>query len=312
MNTINFSIIIPHYNIPELLEKLLLTTPYDKEDVEVIVVDDRSDKDLEKLLEVKHKFGNMGVKFYRNNRGKKGAGTCRNIGMRHATGKWLLFADADDYFVDDVYEILSRYSDGLMDVVYFKAYSIKMSTGEESLRHKAYNDAVSGYIREGTEEASLKLRYGIINPWCKLIKRSLAEREKIRFDETIVANDVSFSVKIGFYAKDITAADQVIYILTEREGSLTRSYDKEIYKLRNKIFIKRCRFLREKLSKDEWKKLNLTGHERLIAMVEEGYPYRDVAASALFYMLNGIRPIDLKQINIRTMFSTAKEMIGRR
>ena len=42
MPKIIYSIVIPHYNIPDLLERALNSIPQ-REDIEIIVVDDNSD-----------------------------------------------------------------------------------------------------------------------------------------------------------------------------------------------------------------------------------------------------------------------------
>jgi glycosyltransferase involved in cell wall biosynthesis len=39
----SLSIVIPHFNKPDLLEKLLASIPQDKKDIQTIVVDDKSD-----------------------------------------------------------------------------------------------------------------------------------------------------------------------------------------------------------------------------------------------------------------------------
>lgn len=44
MSNINYSIIIPHKNIPQLLQRCLDSIPI-RDDVQVIVVDDNSDTD---------------------------------------------------------------------------------------------------------------------------------------------------------------------------------------------------------------------------------------------------------------------------
>ena len=312
MSEILYSIIIPHYNIPELLERVLESAPYDKDDVEVIVVDDRSDKEYDRLLEVKKKYEASGVRFYRNNNGKKGAGTCRNIGLRHAAGRWLLFADADDRFTDDMYDIISEYKDSESDIIYFKTDSVNISTGEKSYRHTTYNDTVQRYLDEGSHENELYLRQGSVNPWGKMIKRELVVENGIRFDETIVANDVTFSTQTGFYAKTVEAENRVVYVLTAREGSLTRSFDKNIYETRNRIFVNRCGFLKKNLSRKDWKELDLTGHYRLIAMLEEGYPYKDVIKSAGYFALHGVSPVDFGKINPGTAGKTLLSIKGRR
>lgn len=92
MSTIRYSVIIPHKDIPDLLDRLLHSIPK-REDVEIFVVDDNSDPQIMagyKELE--------GVRYFYT-RESCGAGYARNIALREARGEWLLFADADDYFL---------------------------------------------------------------------------------------------------------------------------------------------------------------------------------------------------------------------
>src|SRR5690554_2433886 len=95
--SINYSIIIPHKNIPELLDRCLKSIPI-RDDVQVIVVDDNSDPDKVDFFEFpglnRH---NTDVYFTKE---KKGAGYARNVGLTKAIGKWLIFSDADDFFND--------------------------------------------------------------------------------------------------------------------------------------------------------------------------------------------------------------------
>ena len=99
---IRLSIIIPHYNSADLLDKLLSTIP-NVQEVQVIVVDDFSTQGLDELEECKQRYINTNVEFY-TNECKKSAGGARNTGLSYAKGQWLLFADADDYFLQDFYE----------------------------------------------------------------------------------------------------------------------------------------------------------------------------------------------------------------
>ena len=91
------SIIIPHYNRPHYLRTLLLSIPH-LEEIQVIVVDDKSTEYQQEYECLKKEFSDRNIEFYDNDE-VKSAGTCRNIGLRHAAGDWLLFADSDDYFI---------------------------------------------------------------------------------------------------------------------------------------------------------------------------------------------------------------------
>src|SRR5699024_5954198 len=102
------SIIIPHFNSVKLLEKLLLSIPK-YNDIEVIVIDDNSTEGIEKFSILKKSVEFEHIKFLMNNTGVQSAGTCRNIGLKAATGKWILFADSDDYFLPGFYDGIQLY-----------------------------------------------------------------------------------------------------------------------------------------------------------------------------------------------------------
>src|SRR5690606_29417331 len=97
---IQVSIIIPHYNSTELLEKLISTIP-EISSIQTIVVDDHSNEfHKNRLMEIEQANKNRNILFLTNDLDKKNAGSSRNKGLKHAKGKWVLFADSDDYFVE--------------------------------------------------------------------------------------------------------------------------------------------------------------------------------------------------------------------
>ena len=55
MDQYRLSIIIPHYNIPDLLEKLMSSIPK-RDDIQIIVVDDHSDQNVDQLNFVIRKY----------------------------------------------------------------------------------------------------------------------------------------------------------------------------------------------------------------------------------------------------------------
>ena len=97
-NMVKVSVIIPHYNSAKRLIRLLNTLE-DSEDIEIIVIDDKSTETLYDLEQQILKRDNTII--LNNSSENKGAGVSRNIGLEAATGDWLLFADADDYFLEN-------------------------------------------------------------------------------------------------------------------------------------------------------------------------------------------------------------------
>jgi len=306
---VRFSIIIPHYNIPGYLEKQLESTPYDRDTVEVIVVDDRSDKELDKLLEIKKRFKSLGIRFYRNNRGKKGAGRCRNIGIKHSSGKWLIFADSDDFFPNDFYNTLSLHENSESDIVYFRSLSIDERGNRISGRGNGYNRRISEFKNDKTRRNELLLRYDVPVPWGKMIKKEMVDLYGIRFDETPVSNDVMFSVKCGYFAKEIEVGEEYLYYVREREGSLTTTFDEDKFRLRTDIFVKMCTFLKHSLSKEDWELLGFNGNIRLIEAFQRGYSMGSYLYIIRKLAFNGIKPVSLKGMSFKTAPDTLKRII---
>ena len=128
-----FSVIIPHYGIPELLRRCLASIPQ-REDLQVIVVDDASDLTQEE----KDNYPGLDREgcrvIFTTEAG--GAGYARNVGLRHATGKWLLFMDSDDFFLESCLRLLEKHYDDPSDLVCFRCTSVWSDSGLPSGRYE--------------------------------------------------------------------------------------------------------------------------------------------------------------------------------
>lgn len=119
---LTYSIIIPHHNSPQLLQRLIDTIPQ-REDIEIIIVDDNSDEGQ------KASVNRLDVKtFYIDKEHTKGAGKARNVGIEHATGKWILFADADDLYKPGFIDVLDEYKDDDIEILFFNVDSVNSDT----------------------------------------------------------------------------------------------------------------------------------------------------------------------------------------
>ncbi len=210
-----FSIIIPHKDIPDLLMRCLKSIPV-SEDIQVIVVDDNS-PDADTYLERYPKLSRPYLEFIRAPK-NGGAGYARNIGLDHAKGKWLLFADADDFYVDNMYEIINTHVESDADVIYFQKRAVHSENLNCKSSRSGYIDEIMDiYIKTG-DEVPVRTRYYV--PWGKMIKKSLIEKHHIRFEEIKYSNDILFSVHVGCFANKIEAIDTILYVVTSRDGSL--------------------------------------------------------------------------------------------
>lgn len=217
---IRYSIIIPHYNIPALLKRCLLSIP-DQDDIQVIVVDDNSTDECA-FVQAVCSVGHKNVETYLTKEGK-GAGYARNIGLKHAKGKWLIFADADDFFTSIFSEKLKQHWDNTSDIVFFNVIGCS-SDDITHLNSRGKDFAFKEYEISKDERI---FRFGYTEPWGKMVRKSLVDLHGIQFDETQVSNDYLFSIKTGYYAKTISIDISYVYAYTLRSGSLSRE-DKTI------------------------------------------------------------------------------------
>ena len=227
MNEINYSIIIPHKNIPSLLQRCIDSIP-NREDIQVIVVDDNSDCDEVDFdhfpgLNEKH----IEVIFTKEG---KGAGYARNVGLKHAKGKWVIFADADDFFNTCFLETIDKYCNSNYEIIYFGINSVYSDNMEIANRAHYIND----YIKNDLEQNSTfeNSRFKRYSPWAKLISRIFIEKHNISFEERKASNDIWFSILSGYHAKNVYADITPIYCLTIRKGSLEMTINHSLYEER--------------------------------------------------------------------------------
>ena len=88
------SIIIPVYNCAPVITRCLNSIDY--HEAEIIVVDDGSKDDSAQRV-VDYASSHPNVTLIRKENG--GVSSARNVGIERATGKYLMFIDADDYVV---------------------------------------------------------------------------------------------------------------------------------------------------------------------------------------------------------------------
>ena len=239
-----YSIIIPHKNIPKLLQRCLDSIPQ-RDDTEIIIVDDNSDPNIVD-------FNNFPGKDRKNTTvilDKKGggAGHARNLGLEVASGKKLLFADADDYFNYCIRDVLEEYKNDEHDLVFFRMSVVDCETYKniKSPRIHHINEMFDIYEKEPQKGLHL-LRFFVGSPCAKIIHRSVIDSFLLRFDETPMCNDERFIYMVGFHSSSFLVNKLAIYCVTERKGSIVHSELTEEKELaRMKVYSARDRFYAE-------------------------------------------------------------------
>jgi len=211
-----FTVVIPHYNEFSRLKRLLNSLP-NRADIQVLVIDDCS-PDQAGLNAVKQQFPE--VKFL-STPTNQGAGAARNIGLQHAKGDFVLFADADDELHADAFESFDQAIINNADIYYFRADAVIESTGEPSVRANSLNSLVDNYLANPSKENELNLRLKHCVPVAKLYKASFIKSTNIAFDEIPVSNDIYFNTINGVLANKILVSDEIVYRIYRLTDSLT-------------------------------------------------------------------------------------------
>lgn len=239
MNII-YSLIIPHYNIPDLLKRLLDTIPK-RDDLQVIVVDDCSTKDVEKLNRLQEEYD--WIEWYSTGT-NGGGGKARNIGLDHAKGKYILFADADDFFTPGISIILDRYKESDYEMIIFSAISLNSQTYQLSTRATQLENRINLYYKNVNKGTKI-FKYLFGEPWCRLIKASLIFENNIQFQEVKCHNDTKFSYLAGHYVKKLKVDITVGYVITFRSNSVVNTNYKDRYEIEVDVFSEKQIFFLE-------------------------------------------------------------------
>lgn len=236
-NNYTFSVIVPHYTIgdTDLLERAIKSIP-DDDYIQILVIDNSPVCINDRLFDHRK---NVRI-LYSDKKG--GAGLARNVGLKHAEGRWLLFLDADDFFTENAFDILRKFMYSSYDIIFFNMTSCYSDTLEIATRHGTYSKIIDNYLLDKDEYG---LRCSYPSPCAKMIRSEFVREKNILFDEVPASNDVMFSLKIGLAANSIYADSHVIYNATIRKGSLTNVISLRNIESRFSVIMRKNKMLRE-------------------------------------------------------------------
>lgn len=200
------SIIIPIYNVENYLRKCIESVIYQTyTNIEIILVDDGSQDACPQICDEYEKKDARIRVIHQNNGGRSRA---RNVGIRNATGEYLMFVDGDDWIdnncIEELYKLAISESAQLIVGRYRQVFSDSVqdgSTGEM-------------LVLQGQEPLEFYVRgyanYQNANSVCvKLYKRELVEG--IYFEEGKYFEDVMFVTKIYAKCTKCIYYDQALY-----------------------------------------------------------------------------------------------------
>lgn len=232
---VDISVIIPNNNELALLRRMLNSIP-DSGSVQVIVVDNSptplaaADITAGRTNPVEVYYTSPAI----------GAGGARNEGLKHATGRWLLFADADDFYTPEAFSIIQGDLNSDCDVIYYGWTSCYSDTLQPADR----NYVIQQYIQAYKQGDETRLRYYWDSPCSKLVRTQLVRDHNIEFETCPAGNDMGFAVRVGTFARKVKAVDEPVYCATILSGSIIHTRSNRNIKSRFKAVVRLNNFLK--------------------------------------------------------------------
>jgi len=207
---LDVSVIIPVYNAGPFLEKAVGSAVQFEEVREIILVEDKStDHSLEICRKLALEYNK--VKLYQHpDQGNHGAGATRNLGIEKATGNFITFLDADDYYLPNRFDAEKEiFNDSKVEGV-FGAIGIEYLTekGKQEYQSK-FKDApltTVNYHAEGEEvfRGLMSLTPKTFGTFFHLnaltIRKSAVDKNNLRFNVNLrVHQDSDFNIKLAYH-----------------------------------------------------------------------------------------------------------------
>ncbi len=218
------SFIVPVFNVESYLEdciKSLICQPGN--DFEVILVDDGSTDKSGLICDKYSKLDSRIVSYHKVNGGLSDA---RNFGIKHASGKYLAFIDADDFIgeraIEILREILKEHLE--LDVIFMEAFKFNCDKKKVSLGDGYIKEQINGHSKNDVLNHLATLNKFPASAWSKIVNREFLIRKDLYFVPDLLSEDVDWSIRVILSADSFWYSSYEYYFYRQnREGSITNS-----------------------------------------------------------------------------------------
>ena len=232
----DLSIVVPVYRVEKYLRRCMDSILQQKDvNLEVIAVDDGSPDGCPGILDG-YAAADSRVKVIHQPNG--GVSNARNTGIGHATGRWIYFADSDDWLAGSPLKEMVRQADAEnLDILFvdcneqyengqsarLRLFSQSFVTEDRecimAVQRSVLCHKMSPYFSPGADSAYPA-------PWSKLVRTALVKENGIRFDPYVggVYDDGLFTLEILEKAKKIAYSGICAYNYRILTSSIVHSY----------------------------------------------------------------------------------------
>ena len=223
------SIVIPVYNVEKYLARCLdscLNQTFS--DIEIICVNDGSTDNSGVILKNYQKFDSR-IRIINKENG--GLSSARNAGMAEVKGKYVLFADSDDYISSIAVEKLLKNAErNQSDIVIFDYISGSSDLGTQKIIYQS--QFLSKFENKPFNKDDIGFagyKYTPPTAWSKLYRTELI-KDKISFCEGMIYEDNPFWAEVYLSAERITYEPKTLYYyLVNRPGCIMQGCGEKVF-----------------------------------------------------------------------------------
>ena len=210
---------MPCYNSSEFIDDVVnsVSRQISNRNIEFIIIDDCSN---DNTFDIIQKYESLQIKVFKNSI-NSGPNFSRNIGIKNATGKYILFLDSDDYFSDDAIDLLENIA--IKENFDILSFGFNFVSNDKRLlsNHVFINEELHDkFIIKNFLSGKI---YAVC--WNKMYNRLFLIKNKIFFiEDKIHGRDSIFTLDCCFHANKIISIAEKLYFSNVRNGSFSRNF----------------------------------------------------------------------------------------
>lgn len=249
-----FSIVLPVFNSEKTIKRAIESVLKQKyKNYELLIINDGSTDNSEFIIK-KYEIIDKRVKLISIK--NSGVSKARNIGLKSAKGRFILFLDSDDFYDENLLQILIELYNqkinlsGLMFLYRINNQRKKAYRSNRKLTEVQINDD-HNFIFNIIKNESINYC------WNKVFERSIIEENSLKFDTNLsLGEDLIFCLQYYTFIQKFYFLNEALYVYSKNYGkdSLTARFREERVEIRFKILNEIMSFL--KIKQVNTKKIN--------------------------------------------------------
>lgn len=264
------SVVIPVYQAKNSLRRSVNSIVKNNE-IEILLIDDGSQDGSSQLCDELAKENEQIRVVHQKNQGVSAA---RNQGIKMAKGTYILFLDADDWFISDSWSTIISYAKQNIDFVGFSYYSV-FPDGVKIEEPFPDRDIIRDY------DSFMKILLGtplLHTCWGKLFRRDLINQQGIEFSASLtIGEDYIFVMEYCKYIKSQLLVNNPVLCYYQNPVGVVRNFEFIKYEVCLKQVWDYCKqYTSEKKRKNyidimcQYQLLTMIYYMRMISINEKG------------------------------------------